>query len=499
MNEQEKNIESKLEQAVKTEATAAEVEKKPAPRKRFAGMSKTARPASDKQSAARPKATNKANDKKFEPQNIEPMDPKDQVDLSELRAVPIHGLVAMVEASGIEKSANKAYKRHDLIMLLLKDAVKNGKQVIGGGVLEVRNDGSAFARSGDASYLNCRTDVFVPQVFIKRFQLKTGDTLQGILRPPKEGERYFTMASLQEVNFDAPEKSLKRIDFDDLTAIFPSDAMTLESGSGTSQDITARIIDLVAPIGFGQRAMVVSPPKAGKTMMLQNIAHAITSNHPNCKLMVLLIDERPEEVTDMTRSVRGEVIASTFDEAPSRHVQVAEMVIAKAKRLVEYNHDVVILLDSMTRLARAYNSVTPSSGKVLTGGVEANALQKPKRFFGSARNIEGGGSLTIISTALVETGSKMEEVIYEEFKGTGNMEVHLSRFIAQKRIWPAISIPLSGTRRDDLFLEPDYLNRVDILRRHLQSLEDVKSIEFLIDKLRNSKTNKDFFDAMRGN
>ena len=422
---------------------------------------------------------------------------KEQVSLSELRAIPIQGLISLVETAGLEKSNNKAYKRHDLIMLLLKDAVINGKEITGGGVLEVRNDGSAFARSGDESYLNCRTDIFIPQGFIRKYRLKTGDNLHGILRPPKEGERYFSMAKLEQVNYEDPAKSLKRIDFDDLTAIFPSDPLTLEAGTGTSQDITARIIDLVAPIGLGQRAMVVSPPKAGKTMMLQNIAHAITSNHPKAKLMVLLIDERPEEVTDMARSVRGEVIASTFDESPSRHVQVAEMVLAKAKRLVEYKHDVVILLDSMTRLARAYNSVTPSSGKVLTGGVEANALQKPKRFFGSARNIEGGGSLTIISTALVETGSKMEEVIYEEFKGTGNMEVHLSRFIAQKRIWPAINIPLSGTRRDDLFLEADYLNRVDILRRHLQSLEDVKSIEFLIEKLRNSKTNKEFFDAMR--
>lgn len=426
-----------------------------------------------------------------------PTEPKEQISLSELRAKPIQELINMVEAAGIEKSNNRAYKRQDLIMLLLRAAVRAGKEVTGGGVLEVRNDGSAFARSSDASYLNCRTDFFVPQGFIRKFQLKTGDTLQGVLRPPKEGERYFSMAKLLEVNFEEPAKSLRRIDFDDLTAIFPTDPLTLESGSGTSQDITARIIDLVAPIGLGQRAMVVSPPKAGKTMMLQNIAHAITSNHPNCKLMVLLIDERPEEVTDMARSVRGEVIASTFDESPSRHVQVAEMVIAKAKRLVEYKHDVVILLDSMTRLARAYNSVTPSSGKVLTGGVEANALQKPKRFFGSARNIEGGGSLTIISTALVETGSKMEEVIYEEFKGTGNMEVHLSRFIAQKRIWPAINIPMSGTRRDDLFLDAADLNRIDILRRHLQSLEDVKSIEFLIEKLRNSKTNKEFFDAMR--
>jgi transcription termination factor Rho len=328
---------------------------------------------------------------------------------------------------------------------------------------------------------------------VRKYHLRTGDTLHGILRPPKEGERYFAMAKLQTVNFEPPEKSIRRIDFDDLTAIFPSDPLTLECGNGSSQDITARIIDLVAPIGLGQRAMVVSPPKAGKTMMLQNIAHAITANHPNCKLMVLLIDERPEEVTDMVRSVRGEVVASTFDESPARHVQVAEMVIEKAKRLVEYNHDVVILLDSMTRLARAYNSVTPSSGKILTGGVESNALQKPKRFFGSARNIEGGGSLTIIATALVETGSKMEEVIYEEFKGTGNMEVHLSRFIAQKRIWPAINIPMSGTRRDDLFLQPDELNRIDILRRHLQSLEDLKSIEFLIEKLRDSKTNKEFF------
>lgn len=421
----------------------------------------------------------------------------EQINLSELRALSIQQLIALTESSGLEQSANKSYKKHDLMVMLLKKALKDGKVVTGGGVLEVRQDGSAFARSADTSYLNSRTDVFVPQGFIRKFQLKTGDNLHGILRPPKEGERYFALSQLQTVNFEAPEKSLKRIDFDDLTAIFPSEPLNLECGNGSSQDITARIIDLVAPIGLGQRAMIVSPPKAGKTMMLQNIAHAITTNHPKCKLMVLLIDERPEEVTDMARSVRGEVIASTFDESSSRHVQVAEMVIAKAKRLVEYNHDVVILLDSMTRLARAYNSVAPSSGKILTGGVEANALQKPKRFFGSARNIEGGGSLTIISTALVETGSKMEEVIYEEFKGTGNMEVHLSRFIAQKRIWPAINIPLSGTRRDDLFLDADNLSRIDILRRHLQSLEDDKSIEFLIEKLRHSKTNKEFFDAMK--
>lgn len=421
----------------------------------------------------------------------------EQICLSELRALPIQGLIKLAEQAGLEQTNNRAYKKHDLIMLLLKHALKGGKVVTGGGVLEVRQDGSAFARSADASYLNCRTDVFVPQGFVRKFQLKTGDILSGELRPPKEGERYFAISKLEQVNYEAPEKSLKRIDFDDLTAIFPTDPLNLECGNGSSQDITARIIDLVAPIGLGQRAMVVSPPKAGKTMMLQNIAHAITTNHPNCKLMVLLIDERPEEVTDMARSVRGEVIASTFDESPARHVQVSEMVLAKAKRLVEYNHDVVILLDSMTRLARAYNSVTPSSGRILTGGVEANALQRPKRFFGAARNIEAGGSLTIISTALVETGSKMEEVIYEEFKGTGNMEVHLSRYIAQKRIWPAINIPMSGTRRDDLFLQPDELNRIDILRRHLQSLEDVKSIEFLIEKLRNCRTNKEFFDAMR--
>lgn len=421
----------------------------------------------------------------------------EQINLSDLRALNIQGLIQLAAEAGLEQNGNRAYKKHDLTMMLLKEAVNKGKVVTGGGVLDVRNDGSAFARSSDASYLNSRTDVFVPQGFIRKFQLKTGDVLHGVLRPPKEGERYFAINQLQSVNFEPPEKSLKRIDFDDLTAISPTDPLTLECGNGSSQDITARIIDLVAPIGLGQRAMVVSPPKAGKTMMLQNIAHAITSNHPKCKLMVLLIDERPEEVTDMARSVRGEVIASTFDESPARHVQVAEMVLAKAKRLVEYKHDVVILLDSMTRLARAYNSVTPSSGKVLTGGVEANALQRPKRFFGAARNIEAGGSLTIISTALVETGSKMEEVIYEEFKGTGNMEVHLSRYIAQKRIWPAINIPMSGTRRDDLFLQPEELNRIDILRRHLQSLEDVKSIEFLIEKLRTCRTNKEFFEAMK--
>ncbi len=418
------------------------------------------------------------------------------LNLSDLRSASPSQLMEMGQKSGLENLGRA--RKHEIMFALLKAAAKKGDDIFGGGVVEIGSDGFGFARSSESSYIHGPADVYISPSTIRRYGLKTGDTIHGKIRPPKEGERYFAMIQVESINFNKPELSKRRCDFDNLTPIFPDQPLRLECGNGSTQDITGRIIDLVAPIGKGQRGMIVSPPKAGKTMILQNLAHAITSNHPECKLIVLLIDERPEEVTDMARSVRGEVVASTFDEAPSRHVQVAEMVIAKAKRLVEYKHDVVILLDSMTRLARAYNSVTPSSGRILSGGVEANALQRPKRFFGAARNIEEGGSLTIISTALVETGSKMEEVIYEEFKGTGNMEAHLSRMIAQKRIYPAINIPMSGTRRDDLFLSQEDLKRIDILRRYLQSLDDVKAIEFLIDRLKNTKTNDQFFAAMRG-
>ncbi|MCG8126062.1 MAG: transcription termination factor Rho, partial [Candidatus Thiodiazotropha taylori] len=375
---------------------------------------------------------------------------------------------------------------------------KKGESIFGDGVLEILQDGFGFLRSADSSYLAGPDDIYVSPSQIRRFSLRTGDTISGKIRPPKDGERYFALLKVDKINYDKPENAKSKILFENFTPLFANQRFHLEIGNGSTEDITARTIDLCAPIGKGQRGLIVSPPKAGKTMLLQNIAPSITHNHPECYVMVLLIDERPEEVTEMARSVRGEVISSTFDEPATRHVQVAEMVIEKAKRLVEHKRDVVILLDSITRLARAYNTVVPSSGKVLTGGVDANALHRPKRFFGAARNVEEGGSLTILATALVDTGSRMDDVIYEEFKGTGNMEVHLDRRIAEKRIFPAININRSGTRREELLMKPDELQKMWILRKILHPMDELAAMEFLFDKLKVSKTNDEFFDAMKG-
>ena len=380
---------------------------------------------------------------------------------------------------------------------MLKRHAKGGEDIYGEGVLEILPDGFGFLRSAGASYLAGADDIYVSPSQIRRFNLRTGDRIAGKIRPPKDGERYFAMLKVDEINFDAPENARNKILFENLTPLFPDDQLALESGNGSTEDLTGRIIDLVAPIGKGQRGLIVAPPKAGKTIMMQNIAQSIIRNNPECYIIVLLIDERPEEVTEMQRTVRGEVIASTFDEPPNRHVQVADMVIEKAKRLVEHKKDVVILLDSITRLARAYNTVIPSSGKVLTGGVDAHALEKPKRFFGAARNIENGGSLSIIATALVETGSKMDEVIYEEFKGTGNMELILDRKVAEKRVYPAINIRRSGTRREDLLIDEAELQRIWILRKLLHDMEDLPAIEFMVEKLKGFKNNSDFFGAMK--
>jgi transcription termination factor Rho len=388
-------------------------------------------------------------------------------------------------------------RKQDIIFQLLKRHAKNGEDIYSDGVLEILQDGFGFLRSADASYLAGPDDIYVSPSQIRRFNLRTGDTIAGKIRPPKEGERYFALLKVDSINFDKPENSRTKVLFENLTPLFPDKRLTLEMGNGSKEDLSARVIDLVAPIGKGQRGLIVSPPKAGKTLILQNIAQSITRNSPECRLIVLLIDERPEEVTEMQRSVRGEVVASTFDEPPSRHVQVAEMVIEKAKRLVEHKEDVVILLDSITRLARAYNTIIPSSGKVLTGGVDAHALERPKRFFGAARNIEEGGSLTIIATCLTETGSKMDEVIYEEFKGTGNMELHLDRKMAEKRVFPAINVRRSGTRREDLLLADDELQRMWILRKLLTTMEDVPATEFILDKLKDTKTNDEFFQSMK--
>ncbi|UCF24664.1 MAG: transcription termination factor Rho, partial [Ralstonia sp.] len=367
----------------------------------------------------------------------------------------------------------------------------------GEGVLEILQDGFGFLRSADSSYLAGPDDIYVSPSQIRRFALRTGDTVEGPIRAPKDGERYFALLKIGEINYEPPENARGKVLFENLTPYFPTERLRMEQGTGSTEDLTARIIDMVAPIGMGQRGLIVSPPKAGKTMLLQNIATSIAGNHPEVFLMVLLIDERPEEVTEMARTVKGEVVASTFDEPASRHVQVAEMVIEKAKRLVEHKRDVVILLDSITRLARAYNTVVPSSGKVLTGGVDANALQRPKRFFGAARNLEEGGSLTIIGTALIETGSRMDDVIYEEFKGTGNMEVHLERRLAEKRVYPAINLNKSGTRREELLIKPDILQKVWILRKFIHDMDEVEAMEFLLDKLKSTKNNAEFFDMMR--
>ena len=415
--------------------------------------------------------------------------------LGELKAKPVEELIGIAEGMGIENIARS--KKQDVIFNILKSHSKGGEDIEGEGVLEILNDGFGFLRSPTSSYLAGPDDIYVSPSQIRRFGLKTGDSISGKIRPPKDGERYFALLKIDQINFENSDKTKTKLAFENLTPLFPEDRLVMESGNGTSEDLSARIIDLISPTGKGQRGLIVSPPKAGKTLLLQSIAHSIEKNSPDSILMVLLIDERPEEVTDMTRSVKGEVIASTFDEPPSRHVQVAEMAIAKAKRLVESGNDVIILLDSITRLGRAYNSTQASSGKILTGGVDANALEKPKRFFGAARNIENGGSLTIIATALVDTGSRMDEVIYEEFKGTGNQEIHLDRAIAEKRIFPAINIRRSGTRREELITDEMDLARTNILRKLLHEMEDTTATEWLIDKLRKHKTNNEFFDSMK--
>jgi transcription termination factor Rho len=418
------------------------------------------------------------------------------MNLTELKQKSVPALLDIAKEMGIEHVSRS--RKQDIIFAILKKHAKSGEDIYGDGILEILQDGFGFLRSATSSYLAGPDDIYVSPSQIRRFSLRKGDTVSGKIRPPKEGERYFAMLKVSEINGDKPENVKNKTLFENLTPLFPDDALILEVGNGSADDLASRVIDLVAPIGKGQRGLIVAPPKAGKTMLLQSIAQAISRNNPECELIVLLIDERPEEVTEMTRSVRGEVVASTFDEPPSRHVQVAEMVIEKAKRLVEHKRDVVILLDSITRLARAYNTVIPSSGKVLTGGVDAHALEKPKRFFGAARNIEEGGSLTIIATALVDTGSKMDEVIYEEFKGTGNQELHLDRKVAEKRVYPAINIRRSGTRREDLLMPEADLQRLWILRRLLAEMEDIPAIEFLLDKLRQSESNNEFFDSMRG-
>lgn len=417
------------------------------------------------------------------------------MNLTDLKKQPIADLLTMSQEMGLENLSRT--RKQDIIFAILKKHAKNGEDISGDGVLEILQDGFGFLRSADSSYLAGPDDIYVSPSQIRRFNLRTGDTISGKIRPPKEGERYFALLKISEVNFSKPENSKNKILFENLTPLFPTKRLRLEIGNGSTEDLSARTIDLTAPIGKGQRGLIVSPPKAGKTFILQNIAQSIARNNPECRLIVLLIDERPEEVTEMQRSVRGEVVASTFDEPPARHVQVAEMVIEKAKRLVEHKEDVVILLDSITRLARAYNTIVPSSGKVLTGGVDAHALERPKRFFGAARNLEEGGSLTIIATALVETGSKMDEVIYEEFKGTGNMELHLDRKIAEKRVYPAINVRRSGTRREELLTGEEELQRMWILRKILSSMEDVQATEFILDKLKDTKTNEDFFNSMK--
>jgi len=417
------------------------------------------------------------------------------MNLTELKRKPASELLKTAEEMGIDNIARS--RKEAVIFAILKAHAKSGEDIYGDGVLEILQDGFGFLRSADSSYLAGPDDIYVSPSQIRRFNLRTGDTVSGKIRPPKEGERYFALLKVDQINLEPPENAKNKVLFENLTPLHANERMTLEMGNGSTEDVTARIIDLAAPIGKGQRGLIVAPPKTGKTMMLQNIAQSITSKHPECYLIVLLIDERPEEVTEMARSVRGEVVSSTFDEPASRHVQVAEMVIEKAKRLVEHKHDVVILLDSITRLARAYNTVIPSSGKVLTGGVDANALHRPKRFFGAARNIEEGGSLTIIATALIETGSRMDDVIYEEFKGTGNMEIHLERRIAEKRIYPSININRSGTRREELLTNAEELQKMWILRKLVHEMDEVAAMEFLQDKIKATKTNEEFFASMK--
>lgn len=417
------------------------------------------------------------------------------MNLTELKLKPISEIVALAESLGLENVSRT--RKQDLLFAILKKQAKSGEDIYGEGVLEILQDGFGFLRTAASSYLAGPDDIYVSPSQIRRFALRTGDTINGKIRPPKDSERYFAMLKVEQINFEPPENTKHKILFSNLTPLFPKQRFVLERGNGTSEDLTGRIIDLVAPIGKGQRGLIVSPPKAGKTMILQSIAHSIAEKNPECYLIILLIDERPEEVTEMERSVRGEVVSSTFDEPATRHVQVADMVIEKARRLVEHKRDVVVLLDSITRLARAYNTVAPSSGKVLTGGVDANALEKPKRFFGAARNIEEGGSLTIIATALVDTGSRMDEVIYEEFKGTGNMELHLERKIAEKRIYPAISVNRSGTRREDYLVDPEELQKTWILRKILQPMDEMAASEFILGKLKETRTNAEFFDSMK--
>lgn len=417
------------------------------------------------------------------------------MNLTELKSKSPSELVKIAGEMKLDNTARA--RKQDVVFAILKAHAKGGEDIFGDGVLEILQDGFGFLRSASGSYLAGPDDIYVSPSQIRRFGLRTGDTVSGKIRPPKDSERYFALLKVSEINFEKPENAKSKVLFENLTPLHPDDRMRMERGNGSTEDITARIIDIVSPLGKGQRGLIIAPPKAGKTIMLQNIAQSIASNHPDAYLIVLLIDERPEEVTEMSRMVKGEVVSSTFDEPATRHVQVAEMVIEKAKRLVEHKHDVIILLDSITRLARAYNTVVPSSGKVLTGGVDANALQRPKRFFGAARNVEEGGSLTILATALVETGSKMDEVIYEEFKGTGNSEVHLDRKIAEKRIYPAININRSGTRREELLTDDEELQKLWILRKFLHPMDEIDSMEFLLDKLTGTKTNDEFFDSMK--
>ncbi len=415
--------------------------------------------------------------------------------LSELKALPVTQLVELAGSIEIENASR--LRKQELMFAILKKKAKTGEQIFGDGVLEVLPDGFGFLRSPEASYLASTDDIYLSPSQIRRFNLHTGDSVEGEVRTPKDGERYFALVKVDQINGQPPEASKNKILFENLTPLFPDEPIRLERDMKGEENITGRIIDMISPIGKGQRGLLVASPKSGKTVMMQTIAHAITTNHPEVVLIVLLIDERPEEVTEMQRSVRGEVVASTFDEPATRHVQVAEMVIEKAKRLVEHKKDVVILLDAITRLARAYNTVVPTSGKVLTGGVDANALHRPKRFFGAARNIEEGGSLTIIATALIETGSRMDEVIYEEFKGTGNMEVHLERRLAEKRVYPAININRSGTRKEELLIKPELLQKIWILRKLLHDMDEIQAMEFLLDKIRQTKNNGEFFDMMK--
>jgi transcription termination factor Rho len=417
------------------------------------------------------------------------------MNLTELKRKTPTELVEM--AATMELEGGSRMRKQDLIFALLKAQARKGEDIMGEGVVEILQDGFGFLRSADCSYLAGPDDIYVSPSQIRRFNLRTGDTVVGTIRPPKESERYFALLKVDAINFGAPEDAKNKVLFENLTPLHPNKRLRLERDNASSENLTSRVIDLISPIGLGQRGLIVSPPKAGKTVMLQNVAHAITSNYPDVSLIVLLIDERPEEVTEMQRSVRGEVVSSTFDEPATRHVQVAEMVIEKAKRLVEHKKDVVILLDSITRLARAYNTVVPASGKVLTGGVDANALQRPKRFFGAARNIEEGGSLTILATALIDTGSKMDDVIYEEFKGTGNAEIHLDRRLAEKRSYPSININRSGTRREELLLNPEDMQKIWILRKLLHQMDEMEASEFLLDKIRATKSNAEFFDSMK--